>query len=119
MLLVGKTIGMFVGDGCEDLELVRTVHGRGKIVGLRGHWGAWHQRRPGERRLHLRWLCVAVVVLAACHRTAAPEPASPSYRVHDLTPVFWRFWDQAAELPQADQVRLFQDQVVPAHLHVY
>jgi hypothetical protein len=39
--------------------------------------------------------------------------------VHDLTPTFWRYWEQAERSPVEEQVRLFEQQVVAAHPDVY
>lgn len=37
--------------------------------------------------------------------TEAPSPPRATYRVHDLPPTFWRYWAEAAPLPEAEQVR--------------
>jgi hypothetical protein len=39
--------------------------------------------------------------------------------VVDATPTFWRYWEQAQGLDQAEQVRLFREQVVAAHPELY
>ncbi len=43
----------------------------------------------------------------------------PTYTVKDLTPTFWRFWDEARGKPQAEQLRLLREHVVATHPDVY
>lgn len=62
-------------------------------------------------------LVFALLVLPVLAGAAEPQPAG--YRVHDLTPTFWRYWDEAHALPEAEQVRLLQERVVAAHPQVY
>ncbi|WP_224364375.1 hypothetical protein [Hyalangium versicolor] len=59
------------------------------------------------------WL---ICLLPAAARAEAP-PAT--YRVVDATPAFWRYWEHARELDQAEQVRLFLEQVVAAYPDLY
>ena len=66
----------------------------------------------------MRALCLAAALLALLVPRTAPARA-PRYRVHDLTPTFWRYWDEAHALPAPEQLRLFQERVVAAHPHVY
>ena len=61
---------------------------------------------------------VLVLVLAALPALAA-APHKPGYRVHDFTPTFWRYWDEAKDKTPEEQVRLFQQRVVQAHPEVY
>lgn len=67
----------------------------------------------------LRSLLIPMVLgLGACAHAPTPAPR-PKYQVHDLTQTFWRYWDQAQGLPEAEQVRLFEEQVIAAHPDVY
>jgi hypothetical protein len=65
-----------------------------------------------------------IISLAGCAASQqkssdAPGKVTASYRVHDLTPTFWKYWDGAEKLPVEEQVRLFVEQVVAAHPDVY
>ncbi|MBF5042051.1 hypothetical protein FGE12_06565 [Aggregicoccus sp. 17bor-14] len=60
-------------------------------------------------------ILIALLALPAL----AAAPPKPGYRVHDFTPTFWRYWDEAKDKPQAEQVRLFEERVVRAHPEVY
>lgn len=70
----------------------------------------------------LRSLPLCLVLLGACAHAPAPReatPPPPKYQVHDLTQTFWRFWDEAQGLPEVEQVRLLEEQVIAGHPDVY
>jgi hypothetical protein len=64
---------------------------------------------------------LAVVGWLFCLPPAAVRAEAPpaTYRIVDATPTFWRYWEQARGLDQAEQVRLFLEQVVTAHPDLY
>jgi len=45
--------------------------------------------------------------------------SKPTYQVKDLTPSFWRFWDEARGKPEAEQLRLLRERLIAAHPDVY
>lgn len=59
----------------------------------------------------------AIAVLLLC--AGCKTPAAATYRVHDLTPTFWKYWDGAAALPEAEQRARLEAEVVAAHPDVY
>ena len=64
----------------------------------------------------MRLVLALVLALPCVALAAAPEPA---YRVLDLTPTFWRYWDEAQGKPGPEQVQLFRERVAAAHPDVY
>ena len=66
--------------------------------------------------MQLGMLWVVVALSASPVLASAPAPA---YRVIDLTPTFWRYWDEAQGKPEPEQARLFRERVVAAHPDVY
>lgn len=66
-------------------------------------------------------LCLLVLLgLSGCRAVRVPdEAARASYQIRDLTPTFWRFWDEAALLTEAEQLQLLEAKVVRAHPEVY
>ncbi|KFE58447.1 hypothetical protein [Hyalangium minutum] len=63
---------------------------------------------------------VCLAMLCCVPSATVPARASPStYRVVDAMPTFWQYWEQAQGLEQAEQVRLFREQVVAAHPALY
>lgn len=69
------------------------------------------------RRLSLLLITCA---LAGCRTVSVAEVhPKPTYTVRDLTPTFWRFWAEAQHQSEAEQVALFEAQVVRAHPEVY
>ncbi len=64
----------------------------------------------------LRTLTLGLLLLFSLPALATPKP---TYTVKDLTPTFWRFWDEARGKPQAEQLRLLREHVVATHPDVY
>lgn len=64
----------------------------------------------------MRLALALVLSLPLAAHAAAPRA---TYRVHDLTPTFWAYWDEARDLPAEEQVRLFEERVVARHPDVY
>jgi hypothetical protein len=63
---------------------------------------------------------ISLGLLLCALPSAAWADAPPfSYRVVDAMPTFWRYWEKAHGLPEAEQVRLFHKQVVAAHPDLY
>jgi hypothetical protein len=66
--------------------------------------------------LLLRTLTCGLLLLLSLPALATPKP---TYTVRDLTPTFWRFWDEARGKPEAEQLRLLREHVVATHPDVY
>ena len=65
-----------------------------------------------------RTLTLGLLLFVSLPALATPRPAS-TYTVKDLTPTFWRFWDEARAKPEAEQLRLLRERVIAAHPDVY
>jgi hypothetical protein len=63
-----------------------------------------------------RPLALGLLLLFSLPVFATPKP---TYTVKDLTPTFWRFWDEARDKPEAEQLRLLRERVVATHPDVY
>ncbi len=65
-----------------------------------------------------RSLTLGLLLFVSLPALATPQAAS-TYTVKDLTPTFWRFWDEARGKPEAEQLRLLRERVIAAHPDVY
>ena len=65
-----------------------------------------------------RTLTLGLLFFVSLPALATPRPAS-TYTVKDLTPTFWRFWDEARAKPEVEQLRLLRERVIAAHPDVY
>jgi hypothetical protein len=65
-----------------------------------------------------RTFTLGLLLFVSLPALATPKAAS-TYTVKDLTPTFWRFWDEARGKPEAEQLRLLRERVIAAHPDVY
>ncbi len=64
----------------------------------------------------LRSLTVLLLLILSSPAFASSKS---TYQVKDLTPTFWRFWDEARGKPEAEQLRLVRERLIAAHPDVY
>src|SRR5205823_6095352 len=59
----------------------------------------------------------SVALLGLTHQSALSQTSS--FKIHDFTPDFWKFWDTAHDQPLDRQMQLWQDLYVSAHQGVF
>jgi hypothetical protein len=58
-------------------------------------------------------------VLRAHPGDDAPRPDSEGYRIINLMPTFWKFWEKAEKRSRADKIRLFREMLVTPNAAVF
>jgi len=75
------------------------------------------RRRRTEARL--AWLGALMVTMGCVTPRSPSPPPGPRYRVVNVLPRFWRFWEQAEPLSPEQQARLFNATVVKEQPELY